>query len=75
MSIQTPATTLNRIKRRAKIIARLEQIQHVYALDKAAQEAGFRNFNHARNVIEATIPASLPIMLYQRSWPVLSAYL
>ena len=72
MSIQTPATTLNRIKRRAKIIARLEQIQHVYALDKAAQEAGFRNFNHARNVIEATIPASLPIM--PTHYVTLSAY-
>jgi hypothetical protein len=44
----TPPSTLDGVKRLAKRIKKAEGIQHAHALDKAAQQAGYRNFAHAR---------------------------
>lgn len=46
-------TTIDGLKRRAKRIKKAEGIQHSKALDKAAQEAGFSNFVHARRQLAA----------------------
>jgi hypothetical protein len=48
-------STLDGIKRLAKSLKTERGIQHVRALDDAAQEAGFQNFRHASNVLR-TIP-------------------
>jgi hypothetical protein len=45
---QRPRITIDGLKRNAKRIKKAEGLQHARALDKAAQEAGFRNFAHAR---------------------------
>ncbi|NTX92257.1 MULTISPECIES: hypothetical protein [unclassified Pseudomonas] len=64
-------STLDGIKRRAKDIRKQNQISHFDALELAAQQAGFQNFQHARHVIEQNV---LPLPL-NRSYPVyLSAY-
>lgn len=44
-------STLDGIKRLAKSIKVDRGIQHIRALDDAAQSAGFQNFKHARNVL------------------------
>lgn len=45
-------STLDGIKRLAKSIKVERGIQHILALDTAAQSAGFQNFKHARNVLK-----------------------
>ena len=42
-------STLDGIKRLAKVIKARQSIQHILALDAAAKHAGFQNFRHARN--------------------------
>jgi hypothetical protein len=42
-------STLDGIKRLAKVIKVRQQIQHARALDEAAKHAGFQNFRHAQN--------------------------
>lgn len=44
-------STLDGIKRLAKSLKVERGIQHVRALDQAAQAAGYQNFRHARNVL------------------------
>ncbi|UCZ75633.1 DUF5623 domain-containing protein [Dickeya zeae] len=46
-------STLDGIKRLAKSLKSERGIQHVRALDDAAQAAGFQNFRHANNVLRA----------------------
>lgn len=46
-------STLDGIKRLAKSLKSERGIQHVRALDDAAQAAGFQNFRHASNVLRA----------------------
>lgn len=43
-----PRITIDGLKRNAKRIKKTYGIQHARALDRAAQEAGFQNFAHAR---------------------------
>lgn len=45
-------STVDGIKRLAKKIKLEQGIPHTQALEVAAQEAGFQNFRHARNVLE-----------------------
>jgi hypothetical protein len=45
-------STLDGIKRLAKSIRNERGIQHIRALDVAAQSAGFQNFKHAQNVLK-----------------------
>lgn len=53
-------SSLDGIKRLAKSIKGERGIQHIRALDAAAQSAGFQNFRHASNALsKATPPASL----------------
>ena len=47
-------STLDGIKRLAKSLKTERGIQHIRALDDAAQAAGFQNFRHASNVLRAT---------------------
>src|ERR1700722_2801495 len=42
-------STLDGIKRLAKVIKVRQHIQHARALDEAAKHAGFQNFRHAQN--------------------------
>lgn len=49
-------STLDGIKRLAKSLKIERRIQHVRALDDAAQAAGFQNFRHASNVLRTTVP-------------------
>ena len=49
-------STLDGIKRLAKSLKVERGIQHVRALDDAAQAAGFQNFRHASNVLQAAAP-------------------
>lgn len=49
-------STLVGIKRLAKSIKTERNIQHVQALNVAAQTAGFQNFKHASNVLQANAP-------------------
>jgi hypothetical protein len=44
-------TTLEGIKRLAKLLKTERGIQHIQALDVAAQAAGFQNFRHASNTL------------------------
>ena len=44
-------TTLEGIKRLAKLLKTERSIQHIQALDVAAQAAGFQNFRHASNTL------------------------
>lgn len=44
-------STLNGIKRRAKQLKKAYSIHHHEALDIAAKEAGYENYNHARNCL------------------------
>lgn len=46
-------STLDGIKRLAKALKTERCIQHVRALDEAAQAAGFQNFRHASNALRA----------------------
>lgn len=48
MSITRRPSSLEGIKRLAKQIKLDEQIAHTAALDEAAKQAGYQNFNHAR---------------------------
>lgn len=50
---QNPHITIDRLKRAAKRIKKAEGIQHSKALDRAAQEAGYSNFVHARRQLTA----------------------
>ncbi len=49
-------SSLDGIKRLAKSIKNEQGIQHIRALDVAAQSAGFQNFRHAQNVLKASHP-------------------
>jgi hypothetical protein len=49
-------SSLDGIKRLAKSIKNEQSIQHIRALDLAAQSAGFQNFRHARNVLTGSRP-------------------
>lgn len=53
-------STLDGIKRLAKSLKTERCIQHVRALDEAAQAAGFQNFRHASNVLGAAPRAERP---------------
>lgn len=64
-------STLDGIKRLAKLLKSERGIQHVRALDDAAQAAGFQNFRHASNVLRA---ASKPEYLRSGHRVFLSAY-
>jgi hypothetical protein len=46
-------STLDGIKRLAKVIKQQQGIQHVRALDEAAKAAGYQSFRHATNVLGA----------------------
>lgn len=43
--------TIDGIKRLAKFIKKRDGIKHHEALNKAAEQAGFRNFKHAQNAL------------------------
>ena len=61
--MSAPGTpTLPGISRRAKAIAAAQRVQHVTALDLAAQEQGFRNYKHARNTLarSSSVPPITP---------------
>lgn len=45
-------TTLLGIKQLAKKISKAEGVRHHVALDKAAKQAGYQNFTHARHSLE-----------------------
>jgi hypothetical protein len=53
-------STLDGIKRLAKSLKTEREIQHVRALDAAAQVAGFQNFRHAENVLRAAPKSERP---------------
>jgi hypothetical protein len=60
--------TLERLKRRAKVLRKERGILHTAALDLAAAEFGFQNYGHARNVAGKLLPQATGHIL------VLSAY-
>lgn len=51
LSAITPAT-LDGIKQLAKKISRVQGMPHVKALDVAARQAGYENFQHARKELK-----------------------
>lgn len=53
-------STLDGIKRLAKSLKIERSIQHVQALDDAAQAAGFQNFRHASNVLRTAAKPQRP---------------
>lgn len=53
-------STLDGIKRLAKSLKTERGIQHIRALDAAAQVAGFQNFRHAENVLRAVPKSERP---------------
>ncbi|WP_294254850.1 DUF5623 domain-containing protein [uncultured Comamonas sp.] len=53
-------STLDGIKRLAKLLKTERGIKYLPALDEAAQLAGFQNFRHARNVLRATPKSGRP---------------
>ncbi|AOE83764.1 DUF5623 domain-containing protein [Pseudomonas sp. TCU-HL1] len=62
VTIVTPPSTVDGIKRLAKAIKREFGIPHTQALEEAAQKAGFQNFIHAKRAIAQT--SSLSYVVY-----------
>jgi hypothetical protein len=65
-------STLDGIKRLAKSLKVERGIQHIRALDDAAQTAGFQNFRHASNVLRTTVPKAEHLLPSYRTF--LTAY-
>ncbi|MDG9929037.1 MULTISPECIES: DUF5623 domain-containing protein [unclassified Pseudomonas] len=51
VTLATPPSTIDGLKRSAKSIKRVSGITHHQALDEAARKAGFQNFMHAKRAI------------------------
>lgn len=51
VTLATPPSTVDGIKRLAKALKREFNITHHQALDEAARKAGFQNFLHAKRAI------------------------
>lgn len=63
----TPPSTLSGIKNLAKRIKVELKIPHTRALNVAAQQAGYENFNHARNTIDQE-PTPLKMIYLTSYW-------
>lgn len=57
-TLDVPPSTLDGIKRQAKVIGRRNQITHLAALDLSAKQSGFESFQHARKALHRGFRAS-----------------
>ncbi|KPA87829.1 hypothetical protein PF66_05787 [Pseudomonas asplenii] len=60
VTLATPPSTVDGIKRLAKAIKRESRITHHEALEEAARKAGFQNFRHAKRAIAKATTQSYP---------------